>query len=137
MKTKQIVWGLTLVPLVYVMSSKSTFAVPETATMFFLSVLAVLMFLLSLCIYQMKIDIAKMQKTMDNLVVELRRSGMGREATEEPLKSEQQGVQTDAKKKLWHELEQEERDEHIAKICQSPFNIDPPKVSQEGILPQL
>ena len=136
MKTKLIVWGLTLVPLVYVMS-KLAFAVPENGTMLFMFVLAVLMSLPSLFVYQMKVDMTKMQRSMDDLSVELRRLVAAKEVTEEPFISAQQVIKTDVKKKLWHELEQTERDKHIAKICESSFNVDPPKVFHESGLPQI
>ncbi len=128
MKNKQILLGLLLILFMCTMSSKSTFTVPETATMLFI-MLVTLIFLLSYLVFRMRTGMAKIQRTIDELASELAHLKASKEAAGEPLRPEQQVSQTDEKKQLWHELDQTKRDEHVAQICQSPFNIDPPKIS--------
>lgn len=118
MKTKQIVFGLMLVPLLCFMGT-SAFAVPEPATKLLLFVIAILAFLLSLSAYQMKNNIAKMQKTIDGLTAELKSARAVREEKKEPLKSKQQVVKKTVENTLWDELDQAAKDEHIAKIQKS------------------
>ena len=109
MKTKQIVWGLLLVLLLYVLSGKSAIATPSSSpTILFLQLLTLLFLLLSLLIFRVKNGMAKKQTTTNVLTVE-------------PDLPET--TKTDAKKKLWHELDQTKRDEHIANVCQSSFKI--------------
>ena len=118
MKGKLIVFGLMLVLLIYFMG-RSAFAAPEPAITLFLVTIAMVVFLLSLFVYRMKNDMAKMQQTMDELAAELKRTREVKEAEKESLKSEQEAAREGVKKTLWDELGQAEKDEHIAKIQKS------------------
>lgn len=118
MKTKQIVFGVMLVSLVCFMG-KSALAAPEPAILLFLFVIAIAAFLLPLFVYQMKNDIAKMQKTIDGLAAELKRTREVLEEQKEPLQSKQEVSIKDVERTLWDELGQAEKDEHIAKIQRS------------------
>ncbi len=140
MQMKNIVFGLGGI-LLLCFVNKSAFAVPEPAIMLLLFTSAIAVFLLPFT-YQMKNDMAKMQKIIDGLTADLKRNREEQEVNEEPLTSEQQDIKTDIEKMGWDELEQETKDAHIAQICQSPFNIDPSSASQtdssqERFLPQF
>jgi hypothetical protein len=111
--------------LLYVLSDKSAFTVSEIPTTFLFQLLS-LLFLLSLLISRVKAGLAKKHSTTNVFTVDREII----DATQErQLSREQQATKTDIKQKLWHEMDQAKRDEHIANVCQSSFNIDPPKVS--------
>ena len=137
---KNIVFGLGIILLLFFVNT-SSFAGLEPVIMLCLFTSAIAAFLL-LFTYQIKNDMAKMQKVIDGLTAELNRNREGQEANEEPLKPEQQALEMDIERTGWDELEQAEKDAHIAKICQSSFNVDPSTESQtapphERLLPQF
>ena len=112
---KQIVFALILISIIY-FAGKYSFTVPESATTLLLPLITTLFSLLALFIYQTKKDIAKIQKTLDALVIEQKGSKEVLEGKDDPLLSGQQVINEGLEETLWDELEQSEKDAHIAKI---------------------
>jgi len=112
---KQIFFALILVATVY-FAGKYSFTVPESATTLLLFLITTLFSLLSLFIYQTKKDMAKIQKTLDDLIIEQKGNTEVLENKNDPLLSGQQAINEGVEETQWDELEQSEKDAHIAKI---------------------
>lgn len=116
---KLIIWGLILISSPYLVGN-GPLIFPQYTTTLFLPIISVLVSLLLLVIvYQTKKDMARMQQTLDALTLELKQNKEALAAHKRPVASGQEANNDTARELLWDELNQAEKDAHIAKIQKS------------------
>jgi low affinity Fe/Cu permease len=115
MKTKLIIWGLILISSTYLVGNYPLTPLQST-TPLFLSIIMALVFLLLLFVYQTKKNMAKMQQALDDLVLDLKQTKEALVASNILAESKQDAKSAETEEILWDELNQAEKDAHIAKI---------------------
>jgi len=115
MKMKLIIWGLILISSTYLVGNYPL-TLPQSTTPLLLSIITALVSLLLLFVYQTKKDMAKMQQALDALALELKQTREAIGVNINPVESRQETKRDEVEDILWDELNQAEKDAHIAKI---------------------
>ena len=115
MKLKLIIWGLIFISSIYLVGNYPQI-LSQPTTSLFLFIITALLSLLLLFVYQTRKDMAIMRQALDTLTHDLKESKEASAGIYKPIESGQEVKTNETEEILWDELNQAEKDAHIAKI---------------------
>jgi len=130
MRIKLIIWGFVLISSTYLAGNHPP-TLPQSITPLLLAIITALFSLLLLFVYQTSKDMARMRQALDTLTHDLKETKEALAAIINPFESRQEVKSDKTEEILWDELNQAEKDAHIAKIQKTMIYTGSPSHSEQ------